>query len=892
AEAHAETTSASVDWSSVQITLNTNDTGSDGTSGDVEFSTLSPTANNLDSSGSSYGTLKVLKKNISIATNGKYYTIYLSTNTTNNSLNLVTSGSGASATTTTGVNIPAIGGTWASPMTFTANGRAGWGFAVPGTMIAKSTSDATPPTFVVPSLTDTQITSETDTTGAAATYTSTVWSAVPVLASPQQIWKATTSNALGFGTYTSESTGQEVTGDTTNNHFDIYYAVAVDTDTLAGTYQNTLVYTAMASTDSLDAVSSNLARDHELVASGDTLSITFDLADSTATSTIASSDILVTLIPHSALYDSTLNSNAGGFDYDKTATELAALTGTLPCPVASASLATGSGNNLSTVTCTLPDHDPEDGSGNASYDIWLHIDKYNYNYLSHYTYAYNSTTYDVAAVTYAGLQSYWPNDGTTYGSTASVYTDPRFTENTDTVNSTKAQVLAAAGAYTPAHIINYMQEMTASVCKMTNKWNNQTATNARIMNYSGTTQLVTDGATEADTLAANVALNTGTFALVDSRDNNDYLVRHFADDNCWMVQNLDLDLSTVGTLTPADSDVSSDWDPYATSGSSQTDTTIFASFSLTQLADSQPTQYQNSTQYSTQGSIKWHWGSRYDENGNDIATASDPAATSDATCQANTTSTYSSGAANATASYQSGQGGCIENNSRGQIPRSYNNTIYSGETTDGTGTRGAMTAVRYVPTNGLTGATTSYGTNANTATTSARTSTTWDSANNTFYGNEYIGKYYNWYAATAESGLYTMSETISAGHADDQASDSICPKGWSLPYDYDYVAGRSQSWRTLLFSTYKRMDDGTTALASNSESSLSMRSAPLSIPFTGYYNWAGAGLYYRGSNGYFWSRTASSQPDARYLRFNGTNVYPQSNYSKVYGFTVRCVAQL
>ena len=160
-----------------------------------------------------------------------------------------------------------------------------------------------------------------------------------------------------------------MTGDTTNNHFDIYYAVAVDTDTLAGTYQNTLVYTAMASTDSLDAVSSNLARDHELVASGDTLSITFDLADSTATSTIASSDILVTLIPHSALYDSTLNSNAGGFDYDKTATELAALTGTLPCPVASASLATGSGNNLSTVTCTLPDHDPEDGSGNASYDI-------------------------------------------------------------------------------------------------------------------------------------------------------------------------------------------------------------------------------------------------------------------------------------------------------------------------------------------------------------------------------------------------------------------------------------------------------------------------------------------------------------------------------------------
>ena len=137
-----------------------------------------------------------------------------------------------------------------------------------------------------------------------------------------------------------------------------------------------------------------------------------------------------------------------------------------------------------------------------------------------------------------------------------------------------------------------------------------------------------------------------------------------------------------------------------------------------------------------------------------------------------------------------------------------------------------------------------------------------------------------------------MSASISASHADDQASDSICPKGWSLPYDYDYAAGRSQSWRTLLYSTYKRMDDGTTALASNSESSLSMRSAPLSIPFTGNYNWANANLNNRGSNGNFWSRTANSQPNARNLNFNGSNVNPQNNNNKVNGLTVRCVAQL
>lgn len=49
-----------------------------------------------------------------------------------------------------------------------------------------------------------------------------------------------------------------------------------------------------------------------------------------------------------------------------------------------------------------------------------------------------------------------------------------------------------------------------------------------------------------------------TARLRDVRDNKQYWVAKLADGNCWMTQNLDLDLNGR-TLTPADSDVSTEW---------------------------------------------------------------------------------------------------------------------------------------------------------------------------------------------------------------------------------------------------------------------------------------------------------------------------------------------
>ena len=66
----------------------------------------------------------------------------------------------------------------------------------------------------------------------------------------------------------------------------------------------------------------------------------------------------------------------------------------------------------------------------------------------------------------------------------------------------------------------------------------------------------------------------GTVArLTDARDQKQYWVTKLADGNCWMTQNLDLDLTNGKALTPEDSDVSADWDPKNTTLTDGTQTT-------------------------------------------------------------------------------------------------------------------------------------------------------------------------------------------------------------------------------------------------------------------------------------------------------------------------------
>ncbi len=57
-------------------------------------------------------------------------------------------------------------------------------------------------------------------------------------------------------------------------------------------------------------------------------------------------------------------------------------------------------------------------------------------------------------------------------------------------------------------------------------------------------------------------VNTGdTMQATDSRDGKKYWITKMADDNIWMTQNLDLELDSSRIYTPADTDISSDWQP-------------------------------------------------------------------------------------------------------------------------------------------------------------------------------------------------------------------------------------------------------------------------------------------------------------------------------------------
>ncbi len=158
-------------------------------------------------------------------------------------------------------------------------------------------------------------------------------------------------------------------------------------------------------------------------------------------------------------------------------------------------------------------------------------------------------------------------------------------------------------------------------------------------------------------------------------------------------------------------------------------------------------------------------------------------------------------------------------------------------------------------------------------------------------GANTYGGYYNWYAATAESGTYAM--------ASGDPSDSICPAGWQLPVDS--TTSGAKSWYNLIQSDdyYNLIDTAGTQTTDNSnfpdavdpttEASLRMHQIPLSLPFSGQYTWTSGALGNHGGGGAFWSSTANSQANARYLYFTSTRVSPQNYSGKANGLTVRCV---
>ena len=835
----------SVSWTPISLTF------SDG--GAVAFGSIAPRS----ASGSTYGTMKVVRKTLSATTNGKALDIYISMSGSETALKY-------GSDTTSSIQIPAIGpktvesvevGTWSNPVAFSG---LGWGYAVPqktvsGSVINTDSSFAGTTAFVgsfgLNDGTSSQVSGEINSD--ASGYNAQTWAGVPASNEPQKIWSQTTTNANGFG-----GTGSSA-GDTDKNNFDVYYAAMVDTSIVSGTYGNSIVYTALASTDSLADVSNNIRVTNvtnanslstkrnttalaRYAANGDQLNLDLDMSQSDGT--INSTNTKVYLVPHK---DIDIGGSGTSATYAVSSTMLAAIenneyptcTG-LNFTTVTSGMSITCNISGATVVSTLSNGENTDGF----YDVWIRNEEYNVDYLSKYIQGSSV----VATLAFVGLQSKASN-GTSY-------------------------------------VITNMQDMTSSVCSNTNMWGSGYGTAARVYDPTGTTKLA-DGEDSVATVQANSEIGVGTFELTDSRDSKKYLVRRLADGNCWMVQNLALELgdatATDGTtatisLNADNTDLNSDkyqvsgaeYDPGASlaakvqtkTGSSQTgiQNQLAALLGSTQSCTSQFQPRLGSNPGTT-----CHWGSSLNENvGSSFEfslgyTLQPLSSTLDSDNKPQNRSWIAkadgtSGGRNGTAT----QTGSIwvENNSLADIPRSYNN--------------GSDWVI-----NNPSGTT--------SAQTSALTAHTFND-NGDNVETQYIGNYYNWYAATAESGDFTNFTSTAQ-----TAADSICPAGWQLPVD----AQSGKSWYNLTVNEYQSKNTSTVSAINSAAGSTMLRSSPLSIIFSGYYHWVHGNLYNRGSSGSYWSSTPYSSVNARSLYFNSTNVNPQHNSNKPYGFTVRCVAR-
>ncbi|MBR2587097.1 hypothetical protein IKE71_01835 [Candidatus Saccharibacteria bacterium] len=444
--------SASVTWQAISLTLDPH--------GDINFYDIIPSGR--DTASGAYGTQKVVKKQIDVTTEGQYYAVYLSTTDADNSLT-VSEDSARS--------IPAT-----SDSIVSGFAQSSWGYAVPTTETS-ATLSAYDSFLANASGIDTAANNLTKTGTGSQVYNTGKWSSVPSLGNAVQIQRNSTNVVSGFDS-----------GDS----FYIYYSIMVDNDVLSGTYENQVLYTAIASTSSLDTLSENIMRDKDTALSmmNELETLEVDLVATDSTLTI--SDINIYLVPHSIIATNNYDvSSLTATDYPKCATNSIDTTG-------------ASSNSISaTITCKLP---PIGTTGTTSsshaiaqageYDFWVIINTPNgqstISYLSHCraTDDTTGTTSDIASITYStgiGLQTIHTADG-----------DPDNAE-----------------AY-----VKTMQEMTGSICQNTTAF---------------------DSASSAAT----------TFSLKDVRDDISYRIRKLGDD-CWMVDNLRF----VGTtLDPETSDV-------------------------------------------------------------------------------------------------------------------------------------------------------------------------------------------------------------------------------------------------------------------------------------------------------------------------------------------------
>ena len=155
------------------------------------------------------------------------------------------------------------------------------------------------------------------------------------------------------------------------------------------------------------------------------------------------------------------------------------------------------------------------------------------------------------------------------------------------------------------------------------------------------------------------------------------------------------------------------------------------------------------------------------------------------------------------------------------------------------------------------------------------------SSSGTFLGDNLYsyGNYYNWAAAMANTNFNNNSSKS------ENAGTSICPSGWRLPSSNDTT--KEYNKLSISYGGTGSIQSGT-ANASDIMSNR-FRTFPNNILYSGYLS--GSSTRYRGSEGYYWSRSAyNSGRNVSYDLFLKNTIFdPSSSNEKNTGYSIRCL---
>lgn len=373
-------------------------------------------------------------------------------------------------------------------------------------------------------------------------------------------------------------------------------------------------------------------------------------------------------------------------------------------------------------------------------------------------------------------------------------------------NEVLVSVVANPAKVTDLTSITYMQEMTSDICQHTSLNRDDPDASTSTNDYS----------------------KPVTKQLIDKRDNKPYYVARLADGNCWMTQNLDLDINATTGLTSADTDLNGaangtgDEAGLAVwkSGNAGVDTDGAAKVAPSNTTSTIPAAQSNPSQT---GTGSWDFGK--------WVLAIPEAAVTCGTSATNISQCTNVGFVN----------------------------VASGYTDNYTAEVGTWTAPNGTAYSGKTVA-------INEATKS--------------YDPHYlIGNYYQWNTATAGSGGAIVNKA---------ARDSICPKGWQLPSSGNNTEngtfGFMLSKYGLTSSVRGKGTDGHDYNIASAPLSY-VRSGDVSLVYGtlriagGYgYGWSAQSYSSGGTNAYN-------------LYFGASDVAPSYGSNRNIAFPIRCIAK-